>query len=319
MNEGFSGANSSADLGFAYFESYLVVDYIAKQYGFEKLLELVKQYGTFKEENDMFVDVFDLSLEKFDEDFQAWIAQRVEEIGVYVHREDVPDEGEGHGHGVRSNSSAILAELYNNSSLKQHMRQRITEQANDFQAHLQLGILLFKEESYSEAKSYLHQAHELLPDYSGFPSPPLVLSQIYEKEGNREEQLQQLEILVNNQQHDYESVMILANDALDREDFSKASYYVERALGIDPYRMDVHRLNARLAELTDSLEVAVTEYQVLVELDVSDPVEAKTDLAQAYLNNGQREQARINILSALEIAPSYRRAQKVLLQAVELN
>ena len=37
------------------------------------------------------------------------------------------------------------AELYNNASLKQHMRQRVQDQPRDFQAHLQLGIVLFKE------------------------------------------------------------------------------------------------------------------------------------------------------------------------------
>jgi len=37
LNAGFSGAQSSADLGFAYFQSYLVVDYIASEYGFEKI------------------------------------------------------------------------------------------------------------------------------------------------------------------------------------------------------------------------------------------------------------------------------------------
>ena len=52
-------------------------------------------------------------------------------------------------------------------------------------------------------------------------------------------------------------------------------------------------------------------------LDRNDPVEARTNLAEAYINNGQPEQARRNILTALEIAPSYLRAQRVLLQAVD--
>jgi Tfp pilus assembly protein PilF len=52
-------------------------------------------------------------------------------------------------------------------------------------------------------------------------------------------------------------------------------------------------------------------------LDINDPVEARTDLAQAYLNNGQRADARQNVLYALELAPSYRRAQEVLLQSLD--
>jgi Tfp pilus assembly protein PilF len=61
----------------------------------------------------------------------------------------------------------------------------------------------------------------------------------------------------------------------------------------------------------------VRELEVLVDLDVNDPVEARTDLAEAYMANGQATEARRNILNALEIAPSYQRAQQVLLQAVD--
>ena len=108
----------------------------------------------------------------------------------------MPDEGEGHGHGIRENSSAILAELYNNAFLKQHMRARIEENPLDFQAHLQLGIVLFKEENFQEAKDSLNLAYEILPSYTGYPSPPLVLAQIYEAEGNTAEQHRWLEVLL---------------------------------------------------------------------------------------------------------------------------
>ena len=317
LNSGFSGAQDSADLGFAYFQAYLVVDFIADEYGFEKLVELVDQYAFIKEEEERFDEVFDQNLEQFDAAFRGWIDRRVAEINVYVHTEDLPDEGDGHGHGVRENSSAILAELYNNVSLKQHMRARIEENDRDFQAYLQLGIVLFKEESFFEAKQYLNQAYELLPSYTGYPSPPLVLSQIYEQEGNREAQLQQLELLLENLQHDYASAIILAEAALEENNFERAEYYIDRAIQVDPYRADVHQLKASYAETIGDSQLAVTEYEVLLKLEINDPAEAQTNLAQAYLNNGQILQAKENILRALETAPSYQRAQRILLQSID--
>ncbi len=317
LNSGFSGAQDSADLGFAYFQAYLVVDFIADEYGFEKLVELVDQYAFIKEEEERFDEVFDQNLEQFDAAFRGWIDRRVAEINVYVHTEDLPDEGDGHGHGVRENSSAILAELYNNVSLKQHMRARIEENDRDFQAYLQLGIVLFKEESFFEAKQYLNQAYELLPSYTGYPSPPLVLSQIYEQEGNREAQLQQLELLLQNLQHDYASAIILAEAALEENNFERAEYYIDRAIQVDPYRADVHQLKASYAETIGDSQLAVTEYEVLLKLEINDPAEAQTNLAQAYLNNGQVLQAKKNILRALETAPSYQRAQRILLQSID--
>ena len=317
LNSGFSGAQNSADLGFAYFQAYLVVDFIVDEYGFEKLVELVDQYAFIKEEEERFDEVFDQNLGQFDAAFRGWIDRRVAEINVYVHTEDLPDEGDGHGHGVRENSSAILAELYNNVSLKQHMRARIEENDRDFQAYLQLGIVLFKEESFFEAKQYLNQAYELLPSYTGYPSPPLVLSQIYEQEGNREAQLQQLELLLQNLQHDYASAIILAEAALEESNFERAEYYIDRAIQVDPYKADVHQLKASYAETIGDSQLAVTEYEVLLKLEINDPAEAQTNLAQAYLNNGQALQAKENILRALETAPSYQRAQRILLQSID--
>ena len=317
LNSGFSGAQNSADLGFAYFQAYLVVDFIADEYGFEKLVELVDQYGLIKEEEERFAEVFDQNLEQFDVAFRGWIDRRVAEINVFVHTEDLPDEGDGHGHGVRENSSALLAELYNNVSLKQHMRARIEENDRDFQAYLQLGIVLFKEESFFEAKQYLNQAYNLLPSYTGYPSPPLVLSQIYEQEGNREAQLEQLELLLENLQHDYASAIILAEAALEGNNFERAEYYIDRAIQVDPYRADVHQLKASYAETIGDSQLAVTEYEVLLKLEINDPAEAQTNLAQAYLNNGQALQAKENILRALETAPSYQRAQRILLQSID--
>lgn len=317
LNSGFSGARNNADLSFAYFQSYLVVDYIASQYGFDKLVELVKQYAFIKEDSERFSEVFAMDIGEFDAGFRGWIDQRVEEINVYVHTEDVPDEGEGHGHGIRENSSAILAELYNNASLKQHMRSRIEENPRDFQAYLQLGIVLFKEEAFEEARSYLETAHEMLPSYTGYPSPALVLSQIYEREGNREMQLQWLGQLLENLQHDYGSAMILAEAALEAGNMERVSYYIDRALQVDPYRQDVHLLKARYADTINDTQLAVTEYEVLMKLEITDPVEARTNLAEAYLNNGQLSEAKQNVLYALEQAPSFQRAQQLLLDAVD--
>jgi tetratricopeptide (TPR) repeat protein len=319
LNEGFTGANSNEDLGFAYFQSYLVVDYIAQEHGFDKLLELVNQYAFIKEESEMFLEVFGVPIEVFDENFRVWIDRRVGEINVYIHVEDSPDEGAAHGHGQRENSSAVMAELYNNASLKQHMQQRVENQPRDFQAHLQLGIVLFKEDAFAEAKMHLQLAHEILPDYSGYPSPALVLSQIYERENNQQARLEQLKIMLENQQHDYDSAMLLARHALDQGDVDLAHYYVDRALAVSPYRIDVHELGARIAQEKRDPAMAVREYEVLVDLDFNDPVEARTNLAAAYLDNDQAAEARRNILSALEIAPSYQRAQQVLLQAVDAS
>jgi Tfp pilus assembly protein PilF len=111
--------------------------------------------------------------------------------------------------------------------------------------------------------------------------------------------------------------MVLAQAALEDSDFERAAYFLDRAIQVDPYRSEVHELKARYAETVNDSAAAVTEYEVLMQLEISDPVEARTNLAQAYLNNGQASKAKQNLLYALEQAPSYERAQRLLLRSIE--
>jgi cellulose synthase operon protein C len=54
-----------------------------------------------------------------------------------------------------------------------------------------------------------------------------------------------------------------------------------------------------------------------VALKPVDPAMAYTDLAESYFKSGNRAEARKQTLAALEIAPSYERAQDLLLKIAE--
>jgi len=54
-----------------------------------------------------------------------------------------------------------------------------------------------------------------------------------------------------------------------------------------------------------------------LELEVADPVGARTSLAEAYLRAGRFAEAKQQALQALETAPSYLRAQQALLRSIE--
>jgi len=55
----------------------------------------------------------------------------------------------------------------------------------------------------------------------------------------------------------------------------------------------------------------------VVALKPVDPAMAYTDLAESYFKSGNRTEARKQTLAALEIAPSYERAQDLLLKIAE--
>jgi hypothetical protein len=51
-------------------------------------------------------------------------------------------------------------------------------------------------------------------------------------------------------------------------------------------------------------------------LEITDPVGAYTDLAQAYLDGGNKKEAKSAALLALEIAPTFEPAQNILLDSL---
>ena len=56
------------------------------------------------------------------------------------------------------------------------------------------------------------------------------------------------------------------------------------------------------------------EFQALVAHSPIDPAEAHYDLARAYQLNQQNDKAKDEVLAALETAPGFRQAQKLLLE-----
>ena len=59
---------------------------------------------------------------------------------------------------------------------------------------------------------------------------------------------------------------------------------------------------------------AIREYSAVLTLHPLDKASAEFNLAQAYFDSGQRDKAEDNVLQALEAAPNFRPAQKLLLQ-----
>ncbi len=317
LNDGFAKAESVDDLQFAYFQSYLVVQHIVDEYGFDHLRSLVEQYADIKPIEEMFAAVFEQDLASFESGFYAWLDRKVSAVDAYVHLADPMDQGEAHGHGMPRNPSVMLAEIYSRAAIIERMEYRIAEQPKDFQAHLQLGVILLQDNQYDQAMQHLKIAKQLVPKYGGFPSPQQVLSELYEKLGDEDAMLQELQSLISFQQHDFNGLMKLAENAWETGDLANCEYYLYRAIAVDPYSVDIHRLLADLSKRKLDYVSAVREYRILLELDVTDPVATHTNLAEVLFQNGDIKEAKRNIVIALEIAPTYERAQSILLDIVD--
>jgi tetratricopeptide (TPR) repeat protein len=93
-----------------------------------------------------------------------------------------------------------------------------------------------------------------------------------------------------------------------------AAAALDRLNYINPVDEDLHR---RLGDLwfdQNNLSGAIREYQAVVAAKPVDPATAHFNLAKAYRRASRPEDAREQVLLALEAAPGFRAAQKMLLE-----
>ena len=77
---------------------------------------------------------------------------------------------------------------------------------------------------------------------------------------------------------------------------------------------ELHRKLGELLLAGKQYDGAIREYSAVVALHPLDKADAEFHLAQAYMATGQKDKAEESVLEALEAAPNYRPAQKLLLE-----
>lgn len=99
---------------------------------------------------------------------------------------------------------------------------------------------------------------------------------------------------------------------------TEAAATLERVNYIYPVKDgDLHRRLGDLLYAEKQYDGAIREYNAVLVSEPIDKAAAEFNLAQAYLGAGQKDKAEESVLAALEAAPGYRPAQKLLLQLKE--
>jgi tetratricopeptide (TPR) repeat protein len=99
---------------------------------------------------------------------------------------------------------------------------------------------------------------------------------------------------------------------------AEAAATLQRIIYIYPVKdEDLHRRLGDLQYTQKKYDAAIREYNALVASNPVDKAGAEFALAQAYFAAGQKDKAQDSVLAALETAPGYRPAQKLLLEIQE--
>jgi tetratricopeptide (TPR) repeat protein len=285
-------------ISIAYFQASLVVDYFVKTFGDEGVHKLLRAYGQGLETDAALKTALNTDFDGLQGGFDQAMDGR---FGALRAALKGPDN----------------AELLRSSV--QGLQLLAEKNPDSYPVHLALGNKLREAGKVDDAIKAFERAAALAPVATGEDSPNL---QIAELSLERKDRARAIPALLAVLAADFDNVVAARQlaTAMREEGISdpgRTRPVYERIAAIDPFDADVHATLGRLAMQRDDAETAIREFRAVIALKPVDQAAAFTDLAESYLRGGRRAEARKQTLAALEIAPSYERAQELLLRLSE--
>ena len=158
------------------------------------------------------------------------------------------------------------------------------------------------------------QARDLFPDYVEAGNVYEFLAHAYLAKGDKPAAIAELERYAKIGGRDPATLKSLADELQAAGDKKEAAAVLDRVNYIYPMNNDMHQQLGLLWLDLNANAGAIREFQAVVAHDPIDPAQAHFNLARAYHQNHQNEQAQDELLAALEAAPGFRPAQKLLLE-----
>ena len=312
INNGFVRPDSPEQIGLSYMQASYACELIERDYGFETLLAMLHAYRDGLSTEDLFRELLGVETEAFDESFEKYLMER---FGTARAAMDEPEE-----EAQATQSEHPTAEFIERTLEPAHaptleeLAAQAEERPGNFGSQLSYGAALVADGRGEEAIPFLRKAKGLFPYYVREGSPYHLLEQIHRERGEIREQATELAGIVAINENDYDSRVLLAQLRRELGETQGAVDVLEGAIFVYPYEVSLH---ARLAELHEELgDTAglVRARRSIVALKPVDEAQALFELATALDLDGDRTAAMRTVLGALEVAPNYVPAQRLLLK-----
>jgi tetratricopeptide (TPR) repeat protein len=176
-----------------------------------------------------------------------------------------------------------------------------------------------KNKNYDEVLKEGEEVRGLYPDYVYPANPYEFMAEADLAKGNKQAATA---ILTDYEKMGGRNPQALKQLALLEEEFGKpaeAAATLDRLNYIYPVDEELHRHLGDLWFAQNNTKGAIREYGAVVALHPLDQASAQFNLARAYFAAGQKDMAEEHVLASLEAAPSFRPAQKLLLQLKDSN
>lgn len=292
LSGAFLNPPSGVHLQFAYYESALVVEFLIEKYGLETLQRVLTDLGVGMPINES-LQRYVGSLNELDEAFAAFARQRAKALAPDAEW----DEPE-----LSPTADVAAWEAWSR------------EHPQNFPALQVLAVKLIDAERFEEAKEPLRKMRELYPNDAAPDNADALLARVHRQLGETDEEHAALEAWASRASDATEAYVRLLEIAAAAEDWPAVRTNAERLLAVNPLIRTPHEHLARAAEMLEDDQAAIAAYRVLAKLDPLDPAETHYRLARLLHKQGMTAEAKRQTLMALEEAPRFRAAHRLLLE-----
>ncbi len=301
LNSGFERPKDRRQLEISYLQAGWVCEFLGSRYGVDKLRELVVAFGEGETIEVIFERVLGEPMAEIEKLFLDEVEQTLTPL-VHSLRRPVAEtrkkEEGSEGDGLED------------------MRTAVEDDPENYFLNLTLGEKLHESGDIEGAVPFLEKAVDLFPAYAEKGSAYDLLLQIYEAREDSPKVEETLRRWWKVAPKFPENALKLAGFLIQRNAVDEAIECLEQVPYVDPLNRELHQMLGDLYLKIDRADAAVREFRVLLNLQPIDSSEAHLQLGQALLQVGDLEAARRQALLSLEIAPSYQKAQKLLLELV---
>lgn len=300
LNAGFTRPET---ISLAYYQSSLLVDHLVAAYGQDRVRALLTTYGQGLEGDAALEKGLGVSLDALQASFDTALATRFASLTSAL------------GAGDADGPSPPAAPAGSGLRLEA-LRAAAAANPGSYASQLAAGRALADADDRA-AFELLDRAAALVPMATGEDSPHAVAGRLAEKLGDLPRAIAAYRQLLA---HDHAAVVParrLAELAEKAGDTAAATLAFERIVALDPFDAQAHAGAGRLALARRDPAVATRELKAALVAGVQDKASVHCDLGESHLLAGRAADAKREALAALEIAPSFERAQDLLLRAVE--
>jgi tetratricopeptide (TPR) repeat protein len=287
LSGAFLQATNGASLQFAYFESSLAVEYIVEKFGLEALKKILLDLRDGEDVNKA-IAARTVPLADLEKQFAAFVRSRADALAPGVDLQK-PPEGDAEAGWEKDHT-------------------------NNYYVRLKKGQDLMEGKQWAEARTVLASLAGVYAGERGADNPLWLEAVAAQKLGDTNGEYAILQKIAE-READYTDLFLrLIELSGARKDWAAETKYAHRLLQINPLIPAPYRALAEAGSGADDKEEAIAAYRSLILLDPADPAEAHYRLASLlHVRGGAEAEAKRQVLQALEDAPRFREAQRLLL------